>query len=553
LYRVNPPLIRLIAAAPVVLLHPKNHVGYYDGPISPTVRVEFMAGKEFMDTNGKRSLWLLTAARWACIPLSLLGGMLCFLWARTLYGTLAGIMALVLWTFSPTLLAFGHLITPDMGATALGVAAAYAFWRWLCAPSAPRLVVAGIVMGLAELCKTTWIILFVLWPIEWFAFRLLQRPRPIRFFRREWLGVIVILALAVWVINLGYCFERSFKRLGDYQFVSRTLTGAARSPNSAATGNRFAGTWLGHIRVPLPENYVSGIDIQKSEFDEHLWSYLNGRWRHGGWWYYYLFALLIKVPIGAWALGLIALTVCFVKRGYRSTPGNELCVLLPFVAVLFLVSSQTGFNHHLRYVLPIFPFMFIWASKVARSLEFGHKRLALIVGAALAWSIGSSLWVYPHSLSYFNELVGGPMGGHYHLSNSNTDWGQDLLNLRRWLDKHPEATPLHLAYDLPLIDPKMAGIESQPVPIGPQSSRAASVEPPDLGPLPGWYAVSVNKLHNMERDYDYFLDFRPVGYAGYSIYIYHITPEQADAARKKYGMAKRSAGPAPSTHAVGGN
>jgi hypothetical protein len=63
----------------------------------------------------------------------------------------------------------------------------------------------------------------------------------------------------------------------------------------------------------------------------------------------------------------------------------------------------------------------------------------------LLWSIASSLGVYPHSLSYFNELVGGPANGHAHLLDSNIDWGQDLLLLKEWLDAHPEASPLGLA------------------------------------------------------------------------------------------------------------
>jgi hypothetical protein len=49
-------------------------------------------------------------------------------------------------------------------------------------------------------------------------------------------------------------------------------------------------------------------------------------------------------------------------------------LLAPLAVILALVSSQTGFNHHLRYVLPIFPFAFIWASKVARAAGFGWAR-----------------------------------------------------------------------------------------------------------------------------------------------------------------------------------
>jgi hypothetical protein len=39
--------------------------------------------------------------------------------------------------------------------------------------------------------------------------------------------------------------------------------------------------------------------------------------------------------------------------------------------------------------------------------------------------------VYPHELSYFNRLVGGPAGGKFILADSNLDWGQGLNQLAR--------------------------------------------------------------------------------------------------------------------------
>jgi hypothetical protein len=47
----------------------------------------------------------------------------------------------------------------------------------------------------------------------------------------------------------------------------------------------------------------------------------------------------------------------------------------------------------------------------------------------LLWSSASSWWIYPHSLSYFNEAIGGPLNGPTHLLGSNVDWGQDLRYL----------------------------------------------------------------------------------------------------------------------------
>jgi len=348
-----------------------------------------------------------------------------------------------------------------------------------------------------------------------------------------------MLLIALWVINLMYGFEGSFERLGDYHFFSLTLGGhkPQEQERGARVGNRFSRAWLGRLPVAVPENYLRGIDAIKSEYEGTYWSYLNGQWRSGGWWYYYLYAMLIKEPLATWVLGAVAVAVaCWYRRLYTAPPREEALLLAPAFAVLALVSSQTGFNHHLRYVLPAFPFLFILISRVGRSFELRHRKLAVLVSVALGWSVVSSLRVAPHSLSYFNELGGGPMGGHYHLGASNTDWGQDLLYLGRWYNQHPTARPLHVAYDLPLIDPRLAGIECTEIPVGPHSVNAPGLLAADLGPQPGWYAVSVNKIHNLERDFDYFLDFTPVGYAGYSIYIYHITPEAVDRVRRKLGQ-----------------
>ena len=119
LYRVNPPLVRLVAAIPVVLSQPETDWGDF-----PSARPEFSCGRTFIEKSGARSLWLFTIARWACIPFSLLGARMCYLWGRDLYGAAAGRLACLLWCFSPTILGQAQMITPDTGATAFGLAAA---------------------------------------------------------------------------------------------------------------------------------------------------------------------------------------------------------------------------------------------------------------------------------------------------------------------------------------------------------------------------------------------------------------------------------------------
>jgi len=548
-YNVNPPLVRMLATVPVLAAGPE--VRWRGARIWR--RPEFDLGREFVAANGRRSLWLFTLARWATIPLSILGGYFCWLWARELYGREAGLFAVCLWCFSPSLLAYGQLLVPDVGATSIGVAAWYLFWRWLKRPTWGSALWAGVAFGLVQLTKTTWVILFGLWPMVWLVYRTRQPgyAASVRCLGRELCQLGLVLLLGTVVVNAGYGFEGSMRRLGQFEFVSKTLTGAGELNYPLEKGNRFRESWAGALPIPLPANYVLGMDLQRSDFESKLWSYLRGQWKDGGWWYYYLYALAIKLPLGTWGLIVLALLASLCCNGYAASWRDEFVLLAPWLTILVLASSQTGFSHHMRYVLPIFPFAFIWMSKVARAFQFGWRRnpdqgrlpqrgkvktnrvIAGIAAGALLWSVGSSLWVYPHSLSYFNELVGGPLGGHDHLDNSNIDWGQDLLYLKRWLDDHPEASPLGLAHFWLVVDPRIVGIEYTTTPPGPDSLTA---RPPGLettGPLPGWYAISTNELHSRKREYDYFLRIKPAAMAGYSIHIYHVTREDADRVRRE--------------------
>ena len=422
-YRVNPPLVRMIAALPVVACDPCMRWDVYAA--GPAARPEWSLGDrliEAIDRGDRAWFWSFVTARWACIPLSLVGGYTCWRWATDLYGANAGLVALGLWCFSPNMLAWTATICPDAGAAAVGVSACYVYWRWLQGPSWSRAAGAGVGLGLALLTKTTWIILLGVWPLLWLVWRWDGKGRDSREVGRASCGqLIAIFVLGTYLLNAGYAFEGSFKRLGEYVFVSRSFGVGESRASSGSGGNRFAGTWLARVPVPMPANYLRGIDLQKADFEQGKWSYLRGEWKHGGWWYYYVYAALLKVPLGTWTLGLLAALLSISVRwpthnGYIRNSSErganpywagwrqELILVAPAVVVFVLVSSQTGFSRYFRYVLPCFPFVFIWISKVARSIRLRHRVTGFVAGAAFLWSAGSSLWYFPHSMSYINEF-----------------------------------------------------------------------------------------------------------------------------------------------------
>ena len=540
LYRVNPPLVRLIACAPVAFTT-NIAISPYNPNADPSVRFEFYCGRKLAAQLGPRYFTVLTRGRWATIPLSLIGCIVCYLWARDLWGEASGITASALWATSPTIIAYGHLITPDVGAAALGAAAAYAYWRWLSKPTWARCAAMGILLGVAETTKLTWMFLFMAWPSIWLAERARRRAHAAGvFWRRELLQLLTGMLLALWVMNLVYGFSGVLPQLGSFQFCSDLF----RGPKLVDVGhgvlissrNRFSDGPLAQIPIPLPRDYVQGIDYIRMEFEHKMWSYFDGHWRFGGWWYYYLAAMVLKEPLGSLMLGLLSLTLLILwPKKYSGKSAGELTLFVCAFGVIVLVSSNTGFNHHLRCIVPAYPFLFITVSRVARSLTAGHRLCAVIAAIFLGFSVVSGLSVYPQSMSYFNELAGGPKRGHYYLGASNADWGQDLLYLKDWYDRHPAARELGLGYDMALVDPRILGIEWHPLPaMRPANGEVDGPVPP--GPQPGWFAVSVNWLHDREHEYDYFNELTPVDWVGYTLPIYHLTEAQANDLRRRHGM-----------------
>ncbi|QDT98980.1 ArnT family glycosyltransferase [Gimesia aquarii] len=491
LFRVNPPLARIVASLPVHLLGYRNNwTRFYDGPGS---RAEFRVGEDFIQSNGINSFNLFNYARWACIPFSLLGSYVAFRWSSDLYGVNAGLFTLVLYVFEPNLLAHGELITADAACTAFGLLAGYTFWKWLQQPSWPKALYAGIALGLAELTKMTWLILFGLWPLIWLITIVClwnkskcvkeQQFSPKRvqndstnhmpsghfiengmtndtttYLKTTVKQLLIILLIAIYILNLGYLFDGTGTQLKNITFVSSTLTGHKKT---GEPGNRFQASFLGEFPIPVPKQYLLGLDSQKKDFEKfNRPSYLMGEWQEHGWWYYYLYGFGVKVPCGIW--GIFSVILIWRITKYKKTPGllqKELVLISMIVALLIVISSQTGFSRHFRYALPVIGLLIVFLGQAMRiniNWSFKSRKYSISkiwFGVMLAYTIIGTLIIYPHQLSYFNDFAGGPRNGHYHLLGSSNYWGQDLLILREWASQNQvSVTEFISATDLATFD-----------------------------------------------------------------------------------------------------
>lgn len=537
LYNANPPLSKLIATLPVL----NRAVRVDEGAViaAPGQRIEWETAQRFAVVNDYRYNNIVISCRFFHFVWSLLGCLIVLRWASEAYGCCGGLLSLALWCFGPNVIANAIIVSPDLPCAVAGLSATYAFWRFLRAGTVGWAATAGVLLGIAELTKFTLLILYAIWPLTSVC-HVLDRRSVVAFrtlpFRNKLGRAALIASLSVLVINLGYGFAGSLTPLGEYEFVSRTLTGQIGD----GSGNRFRDGWAGSILVPLPYDYLTGIDVQRRDLEGGMPpSYLAGEWRDTGWWYYYLYGLAVKVPLGTLALVFWSLWLTICRSRLSAAWADEITLWLPALAILAAASSQTGFSHHFRYVLPMAPFVFIATGKLAGYICWKTWKRGALVITLLGWSVISSLSVYPHSLSYFNELAGGPDRGHEHLVDSNIDWGQDLFFFQKWAHQHPEARPLGVAY-FNYIDYRIVLKEEfDEVPPDPPAGRELTNanEAARYGPHPGWFAADIHNLMDPSGRCHYLMrSFKPVAKAGYSIFIYHITPEEAARVRREMSL-----------------
>jgi hypothetical protein len=409
---------------------------------------------------------VMARARAPVVLVTLLTASLAWLWAREAGGRRAGLLALALFAFHPTLLAHGHLATTDAAAAGAMLGASWCFWRWTRAPSWPWAAATGVVLGLALATRLTAAVLLPCFVVL-AALELRARPRAAAL--RQALvvaGAVAVLApAAIWA---AYGF---------------------RNPEGASAAAASAGEPAPLPRL-LPAAYLEGARFQAEHNRRGHLAYLLGERSRTGWRHYFMVAFLVKSTPG-WLLAVGLAAVVVLGRRIRG-PAPAWHWVLPAVLTLAAVSLgriQIGE----RYLLPVHVYLVPWTATVLARWAGGARRpwrLAL-TATVLAFHAVPAVRAAPGGhLTYFNLLAGGAQGGHRVLLDSNLDWGQDLPRLARWMRAHGVAS-VQLAY-MGADDPARYGIAREDLP-----GQHLYPAPPARRPLSGTVAVSPNLLFGL--------------------------------------------------------
>jgi 4-amino-4-deoxy-L-arabinose transferase-like glycosyltransferase len=437
-------------------------------------------GQALLSDPANRNDRLLNLSRFAMIPLALLLGACVFAWSRDLHGPAAGLLSLLFFCFSPNILAHARLITPDMALTTFSFATLYALWKSLALESPRWSAAAGASLGLALLSKYTALLILPACGVLIWLWKLKRGgPSP------RWL--LLPLAIATGIFFLGYGFD-----IGPY---------------------------------------FAGIEFQLQHAGEGHRSFLLGQRSSSGWWYYFPVAFALKTPLPTLLL-LAASLVLAASRARSSRWLDEAFLLLP-ICVFFAFFCLKHQSIGLRYILPVYPFAFVFLARAftASSGSGGRARIVL-VSSLVAWYVVSSVYIHPHYLAYFNELAGGPSRGYRSLVDSNLDWGQDLKGLKQYMQERG-IERVSLSY-FGSDTPTRYGIDYDWLP-----SLYLRNPSPDLRPLfppDGWIAISATNLQGVYLDdpdlFAFLREREPATQIGYSIFVYPpYTPEKRDSRR----------------------
>ena len=437
----HPPLLKLLATVPLLwspLKSPALEERFFKEDA-------FLRGKEFLYQNDPDKI--LARTRTTAAILTLLTALLVFFGTKEMFGTGAAFIALTLISFDPNLLAHGALITTDVGLAGLMFLSVYMFYRFVKSPSALRLITAGVSVGLVLAVKHTGLLIL---PILFLLALCEIRGRALKI-----LGSLALITLIGCVVLWSFYRFRYDARPDGLQLnppLAEYVKGL--EPHEAwpiSTAARF------HI---LPESYLYGLaDVRLTA--NYYTSYLLGKVYAHGVWFYFPVAFLIKSTIAVLALLVLSLAVIATRR---LNHWREILFLVVPVIFYLLVAMTVGMNIGVRHILVVYVFLYVLIGGAMWTLIQKSRKWTYAVAALLLVHAASSVLAFPNYIAYANELWGGPSQTHKYLTDSNSDWGQQLKSVKRYLDARGVKDCWFVYFAAGVAEPSYYGIPCKPLP-----------------------------------------------------------------------------------------
>lgn len=571
----HPPLIKALSGAALQLGH--FSFPYDSHEWTKGNNEQWSLGVHFIHSN--KADYLTTLARLPTIAIALFLGLFLFFWTSRQKNIIAGIVAALLFFCDPNMIAHGHYVTTDIAISAFIFFAITTFLDFLKKPDIRSFSWATLFLALSQLTKFSAVILlpyFLFLATIWAGTssdillhigKTRLKHALLAILKQWWLcGIIFICAYVLVGITYGIITMGMPTEVVN-ELISNNL------PHEGAHAH-----YLSIVRfiqdIPIVNTlalYLLGLFMVFVRVDGgNTFFFLGNVLTQAERWYFpVVFILKETLPFLALVIimtanglaKLVRFVLHFVRRDFPEGTNRTdvvtvaarrhfpILALTVFIILYATVSIRGNLNIGLRHLFPIFPPLYaLTGISVAFFIERAVSNKARIaidlsVGSLLLWSIIIPFSSYPSYLSYYNEIVGGPKNGYQYASDSNYDWGQDLLRLKKWFNQYNDcavrAEKTALCHDFMQQIPESA----RNIPIDtlridyfggadPQYYFGTAFKEwhANYKPESGWYAISLGflqeNLHEeREKDttgYEWTQVLTPVARAGDSIVILYF-------------------------------
>jgi hypothetical protein len=444
----HPPLIKDSAAIPLLFIKNIKFPAEIDA-WQKDINGQWDFGFHFLYETGNPVDKMIFWGRIPMILILILLGFYIFKWTKELYGNRAALIALFLFSFSPTFLAHGRLVTTDVGAATGAFIAIYYFIKFLKTPSKKNLIISAIALTFAQLIKFSLFLLFPVFLILILFFVAIKASgfksylKLLGIYLLKFILIGIIFLILIWPVYqyhvLNYPPERQVR---DAEFLL--------SSHPVQILKKVI-PWMAKIPILRAwAQYFLGLSMVFQRATGGNTTYFLGEVSASGWYSYFPIVYFIKEPLTFHILTAISLIYVsiLIKKPFWEKPLSRFSdwlrnhfvefAMLAFILFYWVFSIASPLNIGVRHLLPVFPFTFVLVSGVIslwlKNPPYGIKYL--IWGILILWQFVSVIKIYPHFLAYFNEIAGGPDKAYIYTVDSNLDWGQDLKRLKEWVEEN---------------------------------------------------------------------------------------------------------------------
>ena len=553
-YRLNPehpPLAKDLAGLALLPLN-LNQAAFQTQFWTQDINGQWNFGRNLIFNSGNDAVKLVRAAKMPMLLFFVMAAILVFYWASKLYGGKAGILALFLFSFSPTVIAHSRFVTTDTPALFGILFASYFFVGFLKNKTKANFLLAAAAFGTAQLTKFSAFLLVPFFVILAMAWALTEKEKILNLAKHIFLAAAVFMAgfgLIVWPVyalhTRNYPPEKQ-----KYDTTNHLLSYGNRSfaaPVVWASDKPFlrplAQYGLGLLMVA--QRSIGGND-----------TYFLGEVRNVAWKKYFPIVYFMKEPLPFWGFVIIAVTAIIAKvknrklkiesAGYWIKNHFDEFAMILWLAIYWYSSLRANLNIGVRHLLPIYGFVYILVAgqiiKIvqSRKLKVESKKFLytfyFTLFTLLGWYLVENIRVYPYYLTYFNQVallrpswasegqVGHIPGGHWYVVDSNIDWGQDLKRLGDWVNKN-NISKINFDY-FGWADPYYY-LKDKYVWMSAGKYKSAEdflKEYPDGGHIAVSATFFMGTINKPDQNYIWLLGRKPAAIIGNSIFVWKINP-----------------------------